>query len=92
MKPYTKPTITAFSLSGNEVLCGSCIQKISNDPDILHMLELIGINDMLDGKEGYSAADFDGLFGVGEGCTYVLTDYCKLTMANEGSDKILVWS
>ena len=82
MKKYEKPVLMAFSLNGNERLCGDCADRsaailVKDNIDIfMPIAEDIGDRDV-----NIERSDFDessNTFGNGE-CEYPIAGYCKFT-------------
>lgn len=85
-KTYEKPKLIALSLSGNNLLCGSCAGKVTlYDNSTLAQLVLMaaGRNSDYDRITGISRGDFEGLFGTEESCGTPIEAYCKFTSTGE---------
>ena len=87
MKTYQKPIMIALSLTGNEQLCGSCVDasiKLYNDKT--GVAELLGkIIGNADGK--LTRAEAAQLFSSSESCVAPTEVYCKFTSA-----QTIAWS
>lgn len=98
-KTYEKPKLIALSLSGNNLLCGSCAGKVTlYDNSTLAQLVLMaaGRNSDYDKIEGISRGDFDGLFGAESECkgnddNPLIKSYCKFTSSGEQITQV-AWS
>jgi hypothetical protein len=81
MKTYQKPVMIALSLTGNEQLCGSCIDasiKLYNDQTgaALAIDRLSGNGDGV-----LTRAEVSNLFGFEDNCKHPTEIYCKFTSA-----------
>ena len=86
MKKYEKPSLSALSISSNDMLCGSCSDQeadilIYNNPSLQSVFQVL--DGTMGNKNGkLEASDFSNAFGSGEDCVTELEGYCKFSGAN----------
>ena len=84
MKKYEKPTVEIFLLSGNETICGGCVNKLCDDETLNGEIAWL-INDA-DGV--LTKEEASSLFGPEDSCAVEINGYCKFT----GTANSISWS